>query len=353
MTSTVSSPHCRESNEPAHDDVRRHTEPPVSAQAVESRIHDQPEDHHADGHLDDGNRDAPVAADQVEVRRNAAVSVVIGAAASAIAIAYLWRAVGSGAPLDWLLCLVMGAMAVGFLRSLLDSRTPLLVADEMGVRIRLGTQWRGLPWEAIDRVMVRPRRGILQDGRLILALHHPQRAVEGFDGRARRHAQLNQKMYGAALAVPLGLTTRVNGGDAHGDDLANRVTALSQGRAEVVTLLDEPSPRTATSTSSSEPVTTADERPVFSDDEPPVTDRRPRWLRRAQEAADADPADHADETEPSTDRPAPGDPTDQPAPDARRLEAPEEAPATLGTFRVVEAVDPVEERASKVRAIAE
>ena len=36
------------------------------------------------------------APDQVEVRRNAAVSAVVGVAASAIAIAYLWRAADGG-----------------------------------------------------------------------------------------------------------------------------------------------------------------------------------------------------------------------------------------------------------------
>ena len=68
-----------------------------------------------------------LAPDPVEVRRNAGLAALVGAIASAVGIAYLWRAVDSSAPLDWLLCLVMGAMAVTFLRSLLDSRTPLLV----------------------------------------------------------------------------------------------------------------------------------------------------------------------------------------------------------------------------------
>ncbi|HET6562715.1 MAG TPA: RodZ domain-containing protein [Marmoricola sp.] len=238
--------------------------------------------------------DAPVRSDEdagaelaaapapVEVRRNALVSAVIGAAASAIAIAYLWRAVGSGAVLDWVLCLAMGALATVFLRSLLDSRTPLLVVDEMGVRVRLGAQWRGMPWEAIDRVVVKPRKNLVQDGRLVVTLHHLQRAVEGLDSRASRHARLNQKMYGAALAVPLGLTTKVDGGA--GEELADRVALLSQGRAEVVTLLDEPEPVTSGSTAASSH-DDGEERPVISDDSPPESDKRPRWLRRSQEAA--------------------------------------------------------------------
>ena len=70
-------------------------------------------------------------------------------------------------------------------------------------------------------------------------------------------------MYGAALAVPLGLTTKVDGGA--GDELADRVAVLSQGRAEVVTLLDEPEPVTSGS-SVSAPATPEEERPVISDE---------------------------------------------------------------------------------------
>ncbi len=250
----------------------------MSAQPIEKHLAEGDEqDHGADN-------DVTAAPETIEVRRNAAVSVVIGAAASGIATAYLWRGAGSGAPLDWLLCLLMGALAVVFLRGLLDSRTPLLVADEMGVRIRLGAQWRGLPWEAIDRVTVTPRRGVLHDGRMVVSLHNVQRAIEGLEGRSARHARLNHKMYGAALAVPIGLTTRVSG-DGPGD-LGDRVAALSQGRAEVVTLLGTPGvPRSAESV----PLPEGDERRVITDDTPPASERRPRWLRRSQEGA-GDPA---------------------------------------------------------------
>ena len=281
----------------------------------------QPVEKVADDEQQGPDNELTTAPDAVEVRRNATVSVIIGAAASAIAIAYLWRAVATGAPLDWLLCLAMGAMAVVFLRSLLDSRTPLLVCDEMGVRIRLGAQWRGLPWEAIDRVAVTPRRGLLHDGRLVVTLRNVQRAIEGLEGRASRHAQLNQKMYGAALAVPIGITTKVTG-DGDGD-LGERVAALSQGRAEVVTLLDTPGvPRTAESVSLPE----GDERTVITDDTLPASDRRPRWLRRSQETADS-----AEES-------------------AESAEEESEAPARRGPFRLIDAA--AEQRSSRVQAIA-
>lgn len=181
----------------------------------------------------------PVAAPEplagVEVRRNAAVGAAIGVAAAAVAIGYLGRAAGSGSVLEWTVCVVMGVLAVVFLRSLFDARTPLLVIDDLGVRMRLARSWRGLPWDAVESVAVQPRRGLLHDGRVVVQLHHSERAVEGLDGRARRQAALNRRRYGATLAVPLGLTTRVVGADA--EEIADRVTTLSEGRAAVVTLV--------------------------------------------------------------------------------------------------------------------
>ncbi len=170
---------------------------------------------------------------EVVVRRNAVLPAFIGIAASAIATAYLYRAVETSAVTDWALCGLMALVAVTYLVALLDSRTPLLVADDLGVRIRLGSQWRAVPWEAVDRVVVEPRPGPLRDGRMRVLLHHVARAVEGLDGRGRRAARRNQRRYGAALAVPLGLTTRTGGPQA---TLAERVDQLAQGRADVVAL---------------------------------------------------------------------------------------------------------------------
>jgi hypothetical protein len=321
----------------------------VSAQYVESAV---PVDDAGEGN------EAALAPRAVEVRRNAAVAAVIGASASAVAIAYLWRAVGSGAPLDWLLCALLGLIGAVHLRGLLESRVPLLVADEMGVRIRFGGQWRGLPWEAIDRVVVQPRRGRLRDGRLVVHLHHLARAIEGLEGRALRHARLNQRVYGAPLAVPLGLTTRVSG---HGeDDLGDHVAALSQGRAEVVTLLDTPGQVVRRQDQS---VTADRERPVIEAEAVPEADRRPRWLRRRQDAAD--PA--AEKAGGSGPPEAGGDDDRGAGPDAGRdsgpnsgshigagsvLDAAEPSPGRrrVVPFRVVDAVTPV--TSDRVRPIA-
>ncbi|HEY0774289.1 MAG TPA: hypothetical protein VGD51_09425, partial [Nocardioidaceae bacterium] len=191
---------------------------------------EQPDDHDEPGQFEE----TAVAATPVVVRRNAAVAALVGAAASSVAIAYLWRASQTATVLDWTLCGVMALIAGFYLASLVDSRTPLLVADDLGVRIRLGNEWRGLPWEAIGQVVVHPRKGMLRDGRIIFVPRSLARALDGLDTRGRRHAALNQKMYGAALAVPVGSTTRVAGsGD---NNVVDQLSALTLGRAEVVEL---------------------------------------------------------------------------------------------------------------------
>ena len=118
------------------------------------------------------------------------------------------------------------------------------------MRIRLGNQWRGLPWDAVDRVVVQPRRGLFRDGRLMFAPHSLSRALDGLDVRGRRAAALNQKVYGAALAVPMGITTRVS---AHGTDLADGIAALAQGRADVVVVQPEPDRRRRPETAAAPP----------------------------------------------------------------------------------------------------
>src|SRR3954452_13870586 len=104
----------------------------------------------------------------------------------------------------------MAGLAGSFLALLVDPPPPLLVADDLGVRIRLGNQWRGLPWDAVGEVVVHERGGLLKDGRVVFGPHQPADPFEGLEARGRRAAALNQRLYGAALAVPVGLTTRVS-----------------------------------------------------------------------------------------------------------------------------------------------
>ena len=133
-----------------------------------------------------------LAPERVVVRRNAGLAAAIGGVASAVAIAYLARATESGAVLDWLLAVGLGLLGIGYLAAFVDARSPLLVADSHGVRIRLGRSWRGLPWGALQRVEHTPRRGPLRDGRLVMVVHNPARLIEELDGSARRQSRLSE-----------------------------------------------------------------------------------------------------------------------------------------------------------------
>ncbi len=182
-----------------------------------------------------------LAPESVVVRRNAGLAAAIGGLASAVAIAYLGRATESGAVLDWLLAVGLGLLGVGYLAAFVDARSPLLVADSHGVRIRLGRSWRGLPWGALQRVEHTPRRRPLRDGRLVMVVHNPARLLEELDGSARRQSRLSQRLYGGPFAVPLGLSTRVQGSDG---DLTAALTVLAGTASRVVEI--EPEEQAAT-----------------------------------------------------------------------------------------------------------
>lgn len=171
--------------------------------------------------------------DTVEVRRNAGLSAVVGAGASAIAIAYLARATGTGSWLDWALFVVMGGLGVAHLLAFVDARSPLLVADSHGVRVRLGRSWHGMTWGALSRVEHLPRRNPLRDGRLVLVPHHEQRELADLDRAGRRQSRLAERLYGAPFSVPLALSTRVVGADG---DLTSALAWLAGDVSTVVEL---------------------------------------------------------------------------------------------------------------------
>ena len=164
----------------------------------------------------------------MEIRRNAGVAALVGAARRRWR-SPTWRVPCPPGGLDWVFGLVLGAIGVSQLVSLVDSRTPLLVADGFGIRLRLGREWRGLPWDSLEQVVVEPRTSLLRDGRLVVAPRHLNRALEGLDRKARRQVALSQKLYAAPLVVPLGMTTRVST-----DDLVAELARLSHDRATVV-----------------------------------------------------------------------------------------------------------------------
>ena len=101
--------------------------------------------------------------------------------------------------------------AVGLLQAweLSKARQPMLVADERGVRIRLGLRWIGLTWADVERVEV-SERGPIRDGRVAVVARNLGSALAGAGPRARASAWLNRRMYGEPLVVPYGLTTTIS-----------------------------------------------------------------------------------------------------------------------------------------------
>ena len=144
----------------------------------------------------------------LEVRRNGVLSAVVAGLSAMVATAYFARAAGTGNVVDWAVCAVLAALTVAHALAFLDARSPLLVADDHGVRIRIGRIWRGIPWSGLEAVEVMPRRGVLRDGRVVLI---PRGDEE-------------------QLGVRLGLATKVLGAD---DGLTETLAALADGAAEV------------------------------------------------------------------------------------------------------------------------
>jgi len=108
-----------------------------------------------------------VSPDCVEIRGRGAVHAVVALAAGAAAAAYAWR-IGDGASVSWwALVAVLAVVAAVNLIAWLQSRVPLLVADEHGVRVRRGRQWAGLTWERIESVDVE-RPGAVGDSVVVL-----------------------------------------------------------------------------------------------------------------------------------------------------------------------------------------
>ncbi|GAA2113283.1 helix-turn-helix transcriptional regulator [Nocardioides bigeumensis] len=174
-----------------------------------------------------------IAPDAVVVRRDGRVHAAVALIAGAVGAAYLVRSLSGGSALDWALTGLMAAIFAGYAAGLADSRTPLLVADPHGVRIRLGRTWRGLTWASLERVEHDPR-GRLRDGRLLFVSRTPHHVVDELTGAARRQARWSERLYGEPLAVPLGLATRVS---HHPDELTAALQELAGGRALVVEAL--------------------------------------------------------------------------------------------------------------------
>ncbi|WP_262848804.1 helix-turn-helix domain-containing protein [Mumia quercus] len=198
----------------------------------------------------------------LEVRRSAGVLALVAVGAGVLAVAYAVRAV-DGSALLWLIAGVLGGVGLLAGRGWYDARSPLMVADSLGVRVRHGDAWRGFPWADVDHVVLAEPRGLLGDGAI---------DVVASDG--------------TAFVVPLGLAVR-----ASREDVAEALRQLS-GDDEIVVV----PPRDADA------------------DTPPPAD--------TAELAEAAPAQDRDDEDapPAPVPPAPAPPA--PAPPVRSVSAP-------------------------------
>ncbi|MFC7359393.1 helix-turn-helix domain-containing protein [Nocardioides astragali] len=262
----------------------------MSAAVHETEVHG--------GHEPESGDVLGVAPDAVEVRRHAGVAAGVGLTASAVAIAYLGRATQTGSALDWVFVAAMGLLGAYWLAGLVDARTPLLVADAQGIRIRLGRAWRGLPWTAVHHVEHTPRRGLLRDGRLVVVPHNLELIEAELTGAGKRHVTVSRLLHGAPFAVPLGLSTRVIGA---GDDLTEALGRVARDASQIVVL--EPSAEPDAPEQDVEDVAGVEEHETTPADEAVVASPTPAALRestsarRSEVTREVAPATDADEPE--------------------------------------------------------
>lgn len=166
--------------------------------------------------------------DLVAVRRNVWLSGFVAGLAALVGAGYLTR--GSSV-LDTVVGIVLLAIAGVHATALVSARTPILVADEHGIRLRIGLTWRGLPWGAVRQVVVEHADNPLREGRLVVVPRDPDATLEHLDALARLDLRWNELWYGAPLSVPLGMTTRTDSPDLGAD-----LSTLADGRADVVHL---------------------------------------------------------------------------------------------------------------------
>lgn len=176
----------------------------------------------------------------VEIRRNGRLAAVTGGLAAVLAVAFLVRASGA---LDLALGVVLLALAGYQLFTAWDARTPVLLADAHGVRIRLGGSWTGLRWNEIDELEHLPRRSWWRDGRLVVLPLDQETHVAALGAAGRRQAAMARRLYGVPFAVPLGLGTTVAGGSGQ---LSARLADLAGDAATIVeidpSLVEQPEP---------------------------------------------------------------------------------------------------------------
>lgn len=212
---------------------------------------------------------------RVEVRRNVGLSGAVAGFAGLLTVAFAARAFTGGTALDWLAFGVLALVTIAHAASIADGRAPLLVADDHGVRLRQGAQWRGIAWPDIDCLEHLPRRGLLRDGHLL---------VDGYDDQQ--------------LVVPLTLATRLVG--AESGSLSDVLAELADGRADVTEVVPGLPDESAASRSASVPklsdLYAEDDAPAVPEERHGISARVAAGLAGRDAVADAEDIEDTEDT---------------------------------------------------------
>jgi hypothetical protein len=136
--------------------------------------------------------------------------IAIGAALVAIGFATSASTSPTGV-LRWFAAAAFAALAVVCVRALTVG--DMLVADRVGIRLRIGDEWIGTRWEEIEEVSVLRRRHPFDDGRIAVHLLDPGPVLAAMPAATRRTTDANRRLTGTSLAVPFGLTARPSNGE--------------------------------------------------------------------------------------------------------------------------------------------
>lgn len=162
----------------------------------------------------------------VTVRRNLLLHLALGAIAGVQAVAFLGRGDGFLDIVLGLLMLIIAALQ-GF--ALAAGRMPVLVADDQGLRFRVGLGWQGLTWADIRQVVVERAENPWQESRLVVVPR--TRRWGGATADVALHRTWNRRWFGAEIAVPLGFGVLVDS-----PQLARDLRSLADGRTDVAEL---------------------------------------------------------------------------------------------------------------------
>ncbi|WBQ02484.1 hypothetical protein [Kribbella sp. CA-293567] len=166
------------------------------------------------------------------VRASQKVHGVLAVGAGLVAVGFAIS--GSTSPtgvLRWFAAAAFGVLAVICARAL--SVGALLVADDVGIRLRIRNEWIGTRWEEIEEVTVLRRRHLLDDGRIAVHLLDPGPMLSEMPAATRRVTDANRRLTGTSLAVPFGLTATPSNGTASTGDVVQALHMLADTRCPV------------------------------------------------------------------------------------------------------------------------